>query len=184
MADQPRSTAYVICSSGGPPRIYRGSRRIVSKDSVSQHRRAFHRQHSVTHHDAVIEPWIVVKAVQRAGRPRPGIDRAEHQTCDASVQGGAGAHRTWLNGRVERRPRQPMIADLARGLPESEDFRVRRRIAQRDRRVVRAITAPSTTTTAPYLGAERENRPLPCSDRAGGWACGERLFRQLGLCRV
>jgi hypothetical protein len=33
-------------------------------------------------------------------------------------------------------------------------------------------------------GAERENRPLPCSDRAGGRACRERLFRQLGRCLV
>lgn len=33
-------------------------------------------------------------------------------------------------------------------------------------------------------GAERENRPQPWSDRAGGRACRERLFRQLGLCPV
>jgi hypothetical protein len=38
--------------------------------------------------------------------------------------------------------------------------------------------------SALYLGAERENRPLPWSDRAGGRACEQRLFRQLGLCPV
>jgi hypothetical protein len=35
-----------------------------------------------------------------------------------------------------------------------------------------------------YRGRNARNRPLPCSDRAGGRGCRERLFRQLGLCLV
>src|SRR4030095_8563243 len=32
--------------------------------------------------------------------------------------------------------------------------------------------------------AERENWPLLCSDRAGGRACREQLFRQLCICLI
>jgi hypothetical protein len=104
----------------------------------------------------------------RAGAPSP---RGHHDVTSVyEIDAGRAAS---VVGSLPARGRQedwPGAARPSLRRRPSKGRARRRRGGQR-----RPVTVP---------GAEREHRPLPCSDRAGGRGCRERLFRQLGLCLV
>ena len=56
------------------------------------------------------------------------IARAEHQPLHPRRHQRAGAHRTRLQGRVDRGPLQPVISQGSRRRAQRQDLSVRRRI--------------------------------------------------------
>ena len=65
------------------------------------------------------------------------IQRAVDDARETSLDDGSTAHRARLERRVERGAREPVVAGLAGGLAQGENFGVGGRVAEGDRRVVR-----------------------------------------------
>ena len=65
----------------------------------------------------------------RINRARLFVRRSVHQPLNASVDDCARAHNAWLDGRIHRCARQPVIANFASRFSERDNLSVRRRVA-------------------------------------------------------
>ena len=125
----------------------------------------------------VVQPRVVEDAIERPGRAPLRVRRAEDHAGDAREHQRPGAHRARLEGDVERRAGEPVVAEPPGGAPQGDDLGVGRRVAPADRPVVRAgdHLAVGGRRAAPRSGPRRRGRrgpprarPGACSARASG----------------
>ena len=94
---------------------------------------------------------MIVRALRRLDRARLRLGRAVDQRADPRVHHRADAHQARLDRHIQRRARQPVVAEPRRRGPQRHDLGVRRRIVRADRLIVPGADRPRSpaTTTAP-----------------------------------
>ena len=97
----------------------------------------------------MIQRRVLVRAHGRLDRARLRFPRAVDDARDACVNHGPDAHLTRLDRDIQRRAGQPVIAEPFPGIPQRDDFGVRRRVVRADRLV---------ETPADYRPVERDHR--------------------------
>ena len=81
----------------------------------------------------MIERGMIERTHRGPDRSRLGLGRSIHQRADPGVHDRADTHYAGLDGHVQRRPRETVVADFASRNPQRRDLRVRRRIGASDR---------------------------------------------------
>jgi hypothetical protein len=90
---------------------------------------AFRRQHAGNDTHAMIERRMLVRVLGGFNRAGLGLRHAEHQFRDPRVNHRAHAHETRLDGHIQRRAGQTIVAGVLRRCPHRDDLGVGRRIA-------------------------------------------------------
>ena len=85
---------------------------------------AFFFQHAGSHFDAMIQEISIADLEATSDRARAFVWCAVNQTSDTRLNQGAGAHRTWLDRRVNNNAGEPVVTELLRGLAQGDDFSV------------------------------------------------------------
>jgi hypothetical protein len=100
-----------------------------------QHRGGFRAQHALHDFDAMVEQRRIRNLKLAPHAAEPQIARTEHQRLHASRHQSPCAHRAGLERAVERRLRQPVVADGDRSLPQSQHLGVSGGVKHLNRRV-------------------------------------------------
>ena len=118
--------------------------------------------------ETVIERGMFVRALRRIERAGLRLRRAVDDRADARVHHRAHAHQARLDRDVQRRPRQPVVAEARGRVAHRDDFRVGRRIVRGDRLIASEAGDPAVDH---HDGADGHLAGV-----AGGARFGERGF--------
>ena len=91
-------------------------------EELGQQRPAFLRQHPALHLGVVVEQGLGKQIHHRSGRAGLGVCCAVHHARQPRVQERTAAHGTGLQRHIERAVLQPVVAQLLRRRPQSDDF--------------------------------------------------------------
>src|SRR5262249_17351748 len=91
-------------------------------------RPAFVRSHTGNDLNSVIQDLGSAYPKMRSDRAKTLVVSSVNKSLNAGVDEGSGAHRTWLDGRINGCASKTMVANSVRGLTQSQDFGVRGRV--------------------------------------------------------